>query len=409
MNERQMQFRVGVVVFATMVIGGLLATLNGPVPTGWMPWWRSSYDIGIDLRQAPGVGPNTPVRKNGILIGRVNAIEDKDEGVRLNVEVDGNRTLYPEYVPHVRTTVLGDATVDFVTIPLPPGAQPVPDGTVFKGVVDPSPFDSLTNLSDLKEDFAAASRSLGNAGDEVAKLARRVNDAFGEGGEEGRVDRLLDTTERAMAQFANTMTSVNEIIGDVPPNGQQGVPAPGVPAPVVPGPNAPVPNGQAPGVSQPPAQGEQMRQRLRQGLNELPDAIHEIRVTLHDLRDILASAEKNLNNLEPFTEGLGEKGDVIADKILEAVTGINQLVRDFDALTRAINNREGSLGHLIHDPTTAQNLNTLMCNVNKVVAQIHDLTLRLRPVVDNARIFTDKVATEPGRLINGAVNPSVIK
>jgi len=292
-----------------------------------------------------------------------------------------------------------------VTIPQPDGAQPVPDGTVFaNGVVDRSPFESLSNLSDLKEDFAVAARKLGDAGDEVAKLANRVNDAFGEGGEEGRVDRLLDTTERAMAQFANTMTSVNEIIGDVPLDEQQQVPAP-----IIPGPNAPVPNVQAPGVSQPPAQGEQMRQRLRQGLNELPDAIHEIRVTLHDLRDILASAEKNLKNLEPFTEGVGEKGDVITDKILEAVSGINQLVRDFDEFTRAVNNREGTIGQLIHDPTTAQNFNTLMCNVNKVLAQIHDLTQRLRPVVDNARIFSDKVAREPGRLLNGAVDPSVIK
>ena len=33
MNERQMQFRVGVVVFATMIVGGLLATLNDPLPT----------------------------------------------------------------------------------------------------------------------------------------------------------------------------------------------------------------------------------------------------------------------------------------------------------------------------------------------------------------------------------------
>jgi phospholipid/cholesterol/gamma-HCH transport system substrate-binding protein len=199
-----------------------------------------------------------------------------------------------------------------------------------------------------------------------------------------------------MDQFAVTMTSVNEIIGDVPPAAQQ------------------LPNGQAPINRQPangqqPADGQQLRQRMRQGLNELPDTIREARVTLRDLRDVLASAQKNLNNLEPFTEGAGEKGDVIVDKILEAVTGINQLVREFDAFTRAVNNREGTIGQLIHDPTTAQNLNTLMCNVNKVLAQIHDITQRLRPVVDNARIFTDKVATEPGRLINGAVNPSVIK
>ena len=67
MNERQMQFRVGVVVFATMIIGGVLATLNGPLPTGWLPWGRRRTRSAFELPQAPGVGPNTPVRKNGTL------------------------------------------------------------------------------------------------------------------------------------------------------------------------------------------------------------------------------------------------------------------------------------------------------------------------------------------------------
>src|SRR5882757_7902832 len=109
MNERQMQFRVGVVVFATMIVGGLLASLNNPLPTGWLPWGRSKYQIGIEVAQAPGVDTNTPVRKNGILIGRVKSIEDKDGGVLLKADIDGNRPLLTDFEPHIRTTVLGDA------------------------------------------------------------------------------------------------------------------------------------------------------------------------------------------------------------------------------------------------------------------------------------------------------------
>src|SRR6185503_11321527 len=180
MNERQMQFRVGVVVFATMIIGGLLASLNGPLPTGWLPWGRAKYQVGIAVAQAPGVDTNTPVRKNGILIGRVKSIEDKDAGVLLKAEIDGNRPLFADYEPHIRTTVLGDATIDFLSRRPTPGAGPVADGTVFKGRVDPNPFDSLGQLGDLKEEFGAASRSLAGAGDEVAKLAKRVNDALGD-------------------------------------------------------------------------------------------------------------------------------------------------------------------------------------------------------------------------------------
>src|SRR5262245_32025755 len=113
MNERQMQFRVGVVVFATMIIGGLLASLNGPLPQGWL-WGTGRYHVGIQLPDAPGVGPNTPIRKNGILIGRVHSIEDKDNGVLVDAKIDGDRPLFKEFEPHIRTSVLGDATIDFL-------------------------------------------------------------------------------------------------------------------------------------------------------------------------------------------------------------------------------------------------------------------------------------------------------
>jgi phospholipid/cholesterol/gamma-HCH transport system substrate-binding protein len=410
MNERQMQFRVGVVVFATMIVGGLLASLNAPLPMGWLPWGHSKYQVGIEVPQAPGVDTNTPVRKNGILIGRVKSIEDKDGGVLLKADIDGNRPLFTDFEPHIRTTVLGDATIDFLSKRPAPGAQPVADGTIFRGHVDPNPFDSLGQLGDLKEEFGAASRSLAQAGDEVSKLASRVNSAFGEDGgpdSQGRVKRLLDTTERAMNQFAQTMQSVNDIIGDEP----VGVPGPGgVPSSVQPPyRNQPPANGmQQPGV-QPPAGGQQMRQRIRQGLDELPDAIHEFRTTMGDSRVVLQSAEKNFKNLEGFTDALGQRGPDVADALLKAVQGVDALVKDLGDVARALNNRTGSVGKFINDPQFYDNLTVLMFNANKVLASIDEITLYLKPVLVNARIFLDKVATEPGRLISGAVNPSVVK
>jgi phospholipid/cholesterol/gamma-HCH transport system substrate-binding protein len=431
MNERQMQFRVGVVVFATMIIGGLLATLNEPLLTGWLPWGRFTYSVGIALREAPGVAPNTPVRKNGILIGRVESIEDKGDGVLLKATIDGDRPLYEQYEPEVRTSVLGDATIDFTTVPVPQGAQPVPDGYVFSGDVAPNPFDAIADFASLKDEFGSAARSLGEAGDEVSKLAERVNKAFGDETEEGRVDRLLETTERAMNQFAATMTAFNEIIGDVPAeyasqpvdvhrldvqppfqsqpplNGQPPTVAPqqrDVPAPVGPRP----PGAQPPG-AQPPIEGAELRRRVRQGLNELPDAVREARITMEQFRGTLELADRNLRNLEGFTEPLGQKGEAITDALIRAVDGVDRLVEDFNVLVQALNNREGTIGRLIHEPQTYENLNRLMCNANTVLEQIYQLAQRLRPVVEDARVLMDKIAREPGRIVTGGLNPSPIK
>lgn len=407
-----MQFRVGVVAFATMIVGGLLASLNAPLPMGWLPWGHAKYQVGIAVPQAPGVDTNTPVRKNGILIGRVKSIEDKDGGVLLKADIDGNRPLFSDFEPHIRTTVLGDATIDFLSRRPAPGAQPVANGTIFQGHVDPNPFDSLGQLGDLKNEFSAASRSLAQAGDEVSKLAGKVNSALGDDGgpeSQGRVKRLLDTTERAMNQFAQTMQSLNDIIGDEP----AGAPGPGVTPPSGQPPyrtQLPV-NGaqaQAPGV-QPQVSGQQMRQRMRQGLDELPDAIHEFRATMGDSRVVLQSAEKNFKNLEGFTNALGERGPDVASALLRAVQNVDSLVKDLGDVARALNNRTGSVGKFINDPQFYDNVNVLMFNANKVLGSIDEITMYLKPVLVNARIFLDKVATEPGRLISGAVNPSNVK
>ena len=39
-----------------------------------------------------------------------------------------------------------------------------------------------------------------------------------------------------------------------------------------------------------------------------------------------------------------------------------------------------------------------------MIVQISELTARLRPIIEDARVFVDKIAREPGRLIGGALN-----
>jgi len=399
MNERRMQFRVGVVVFATVIVGGLLATLYDPLPTGWLPWGRSTYRIGIAVQQAPGIGQNSPVRKNGILIGRVHSIEDKDDKVILQTEVETDRPLQTNQVPHIRTSVLGDATIDFVTVPSNVPPQPLADGAVIPGVVDPQPLEAIAKLGDLQQDFARAANALEGAGIEVKNLASRVNEAFGEedATNPGRVTRLLDTTEHAMNQFANTMTSINEIIGDEPQLQvvPQQPPVNGQPPPAPPEPQ--------------PIDGQRLRQRVRQGLSELPDAVREARITMQQFRGTLQLADKNLRNLEGFTEPLGQKGEEIAATLIRAIEGLDTLVRDFTALTNALNNREGTIGRLIHDGQVYENLNRLMFNANEVICRIDVFVKSLRPIREDVRAFTDKIGREPGRIITGGLNPSLTK
>ena len=418
MNERQMQFRVGVVMLATLIIGVILATLNGPIPRDLLPWGLDSYRIAIQLPQAPGVGLNTPVRKNGLLIGRVGEIEDLDDGVVVKVDIDGDRRLLTSHVPHVRTSVLGDATIDFVTEPTAAPPQQLTDGATIPGVVDPNPFDSIAKLGDLQDDVEQTMQALARAGNEVADVASRVDEAFGSDTEEGRIARLLDSTERAMTQLGNAAAAFNEILGEnvldepatqsvppatqgMPPANQGARPTTSIAASLV--------NFQQPDQAEVVIQVPTTRDRLKQALDELPDAVRDFRVTMQELRVVLDSANKNFRDLEGFTAPLGQNGPRIVQSILDTTEGLDRMVEELNVFTQALSSREGTLGQLIHDRQVYENLNRLIHNANQVVLQVNDLTARLRPVVNDARIFMDKVAREPGRVVTGGLNPSSIK
>jgi phospholipid/cholesterol/gamma-HCH transport system substrate-binding protein len=94
---------------------------------------------------------------------------------------------------------------------------------------------------------------------------------------------------------------------------------------------------------------------------------------------------------------------------VSVIDGLDRIFEEFSLLTAALNNREGTIGQLIHNPNLYENANRLAYNANVVVGQLHELLQRLRPVVEDARTFMSKIATEPGRIISGAINPSQIK
>ena len=116
-----------------------------------------------------------------------------------------------------------------------------------------------------------------------------------------------------------------------------------------------------------------------------------------------------MKNLEGFTEPLGRNGEQVSRSLIDGLNGLARIVEEVTVLVDALNSRNGTIGRLIHDPAVYDNLNRVLCNANQVVLQINQIALRLRPILDDVRIFSDKIAREPGRIVGGAVNPSMLK
>jgi phospholipid/cholesterol/gamma-HCH transport system substrate-binding protein len=363
MNERTMQFRVGVVVLATLLIGGILISMNTSMPSGFLPFGAGRYEVTIDLDEAPGIGPNTPVRRNGVLIGRVVKVVD-DERVHVVAAIEDDRKIQTSDVCRVTVSILGDSTIEFGRGSSPPSGQFLMEGDVVEGELGVSPMEAF---SDLKDDIRRTIISLGDAGDEVATLAKRVNNAFGDDKDEQRLARLLDKMDTVADEFSMAMRSMNDLIGD-----------------------------------------PQVRTDFKDTISEMRQTFRDARVTLDDMQVAVNSAERNLKNLEGFTEPLGRRGEDVTDRIISAVDGIDRLLEELTVFTQAVTSSEGSVGLMLRDRRLYDNLNQFIVNTNVVVVKMNDilayLNERLPPVVEDARVFMDKIAREPGRLIGGALN-----
>ena len=93
MNDRVMQFRVGVMVLATAIIAGILIVLFGDLPS----LVQASYPLKLSFTDARGVSDGTPVRKNGILVGRVSKVQlDERGGVSVVADSDSYVPIYKD-------------------------------------------------------------------------------------------------------------------------------------------------------------------------------------------------------------------------------------------------------------------------------------------------------------------------
>ncbi len=356
MDDRVIQFRVGVVVLATFIILTILVLRLGGLS---LPWGQGKYTVFVELPQAPGITVGTPVRDRGIRIGEVTAVEFTDDSkVLVTVHVNDDVQLPRNELCRVKGTLLGDAILDFVPGSGPPSTEFLKDGDQIEGVVFSNPLEILAGL---EGNLTGALDSIGAAGDEVARLAGRLDRLLVDN--QSQLDRIGDKTEKALDSFAQTSEALDRILGD-----------------------------------------EQAQESMRQGLAELPNLLDETRKAVVGIQETMETANKNLQNIEGFTEPLGQRGEGLVLKVESAVGHLDELIEQLSVFSQAINNREGSLGQLVHNPELYQNLNRAVFNVENVSRQ-------LRPIVNDIRIFTDKIARDPSRLgVRGVLRkPSGVK
>lgn len=376
MNQRNQQFRVGVVAIATVVITAILIAWHSDFSS--LPF-AGNYQIQVRAEQAPGVSPNTPVRRRGVLIGRVESVEATDEGAVITLNINDGEVVKDNEAARIATSIIGDATIEFVPVRPPAGNAPVPPDGVVPGMYVPTPVDML---SDLQGDLKQTIQSLGAAGQEVAQLANQLNQVLNENDLQ-RLTRMVESLDAALVEFRTALDNVNDIVGD-----------------------------------------EELKANLREGLTQLPSVVEDARAIMEQLERVAGSANENLENLTGLTRPMGERGDAITASVERSIRNLEELLGNAAELSANINNSEGTIGLLIRDrklydtvnslggriDVTAARVDALINQANAAIMDVRkilansDLSWRLKQILSDVATFTDKIARDPARLARGVIN-----
>ncbi|NBX29441.1 MCE family protein [bacterium] len=349
MNDRMMQFRVGVVVLATAIIAGILVVLFGDLPS----LVQATYPLKMSFADARGVSNGTPVRKNGILVGRVADVElDEKGGVSVMADIDSYVPIYKDEQPRIATTLLGDAEIQLVPGRIVPPRQRIAPEEVLVGAVSRDPFEVFATL---EPKLGSALESLTQASESVTKLSANLDRLLL--GDDDTFSKMVAKTEKALDAFSLAMDHINDVMGDA---------------------NA--------------------RAKLKETLNGLPEVMNDLRTTVQGIGTTVDTADRNLRNLEGLTRPLGERGEGMVAQVDKTIGRLDEVLQQAVFFTRALNESEGTLGKLVRDPKVYDDLAQAAANVNT-------LTKELRPIVDDVRVFTDKIARHPEQLgVRGALD-----
>lgn len=341
-----MRFRVGVVALATIIVTVTLVFLIGGAPS----LLNATYPLYVKLAQAPGVGEDTPIRKFGIRIGKVSKVEiaKNDASAIVTVEIEEQYKLRSDETFRVNNGVLGDAWLEVIDI----DPDNLPDtflekGEALEGTVRKDPLQVVANM---ESGLADAMASISSTSNEIGELASRVNDLLGNN--EEQVVRIIGKLEQTVDRLSSAVASTDELLSD------------------------PV-----------------LKENLKRSISDFPEVLTDAREAIGGLKTALSGVDRNLANLEGFTRPLGERGSMLVGNIESSTVKLDKVLSDMQAFSAGLNNTNSSLGMLMNSPDVYQQLNEAATNINQ-------LTRDLRPILADARIFTDKLARHG---LNGAL------
>ena len=347
-----MQFRLGVLVVAVILILAIMVILLGKPET-----FKPGYPLRVKFDSASGVAKDTPVRNSGILIGRVSGVDlAKDGGAVVTLKIDKGRELLPNQTFRIAfTSVLGDVQLEVVREKDAKTARTtiVADGKpVLVGIQALDPMQEIGNLQAKLSEAVEVITVTGTHLDEFICKTNKLLDR-----NESKIDQFFDDLNGTVNTIRTTFDNINDIVGD-----------------------------------------DKARENFKRALEGMPELVENSREAILQMNITFAKVDENLENLKGLTGPLGQRGPELVENVDETLENLKVLTARLSHLAAMIDNTEGTLGQLIHD-------DSLYWNLNQASKNIRDITVRLQPIIGDVRVITDRMARHPGSILRDALRP----
>lgn len=374
MANKRMEFLIGlmvVTVFATIVIMTIL--FGAPkklLPTG------GSQKMTIVFNKAPGIGNNSRVMKSGVEIGRVFKSELIDETDKAEVRVYFNLNpgvkIYTNEYARINRTILGDAAIEFIKNPNYAGE--ITERKKTDTITGVPGGDLMGTVTSIEGDLAKTIQSVNGSAKELTRFIGNLNTFLGSPEElerkKSRVETIFKELSDTLITTRNLATNINSIVGDK--NVQDNI--------------------------------RTAAANMPQILDKVDALLGNANILADDFRETVAKTQQtfdkvgnNLDNLQDFTDALAEDGPEFIGSLNESGARMRQMAGNINQLTaelsRQLNDPATPLG-MLGDPEVASSLRGTIKNAETI-------TEKVQPVLDDARVFSNKIAHKPSSLIWG--------
>jgi len=365
MNERVMQFRIGMFVIVAGLVLTMLIVWFGESPS----LFRDHVYLTVRYAEAPGVAEGIPVRKSGIRVGEVTGIHfderpNQPDGVLVTLSLERKYKIKAGSVPRINKSLIGDAAIDMM-----PGVGPgnlktgeTPEtAPVIEGEVAADPSKALAAATLAFEKVGGTLASIDAAAGGIAKITKSA---------EG-IGEFLDTWSKTGNRLTAAADDIDRFIraneGDVRPAVT----------------NLKEITGKVNRTLDEPTQAA-----LRDGIKKFSAAAGQLAASLEEAAPLFRDLGAPITATPSTDFG-------------NTVRRVDLIAGDVALLTRAFRgqnntlNTEGSLQRFVTRPEVFE-------NISRMAASGAAAFEGIRPILASFRKFADQISRDPGAISRGA-------